>query len=334
MVSGFRNNELFDPSSPHNRDNCLLQWRVLRDCFYENGVVLNTVDMCDESKLDFLIHVDVHAFRGGDPPRFLVMFETPLTWPKNANLNLSTNYRHIFTWDDDAALSNGVSILRYPQYAKLSYSDTNQERQKLCCMIASNKSANVSDSRELYSERIKVIRWFQKYAPEHFDLYGQRWFQPPPSVGRLGRGWSLIVGRCYRLMGYKPFKSYRGPITTKGEVLSRYKFAICFENARDFKGYVTEKIFDCFAAGCVPIYLGASNISELIPEDCFIDYRNFDSFAKCYEYISSVSDEQFKRYQIAISKFLLSEKAIPFLPATFAKTIVRGVLAETGWAVT
>jgi hypothetical protein len=334
VVSGFRNNDLFDASSPHNRDDCLLQWRLLRDCFYENGVVLNTLDQCDESCLDFVIHVDVRVVNKGGPPCFLVVYETPLTWPKNANLDLYSSYRHVFTWDDDVAESNGGTVLRYPQYAKALNSDTAQKRKKLCCMIASNKSANVNDGRELYSDRIKVIRWFQDHAPEHFDLYGHRWDQPPPSVGRLGRGLAILIGKCYRFVGYKPFMSYCGPISSKGEVLGRYKFAICFENAKDFKGYVTEKIFDCFAAGCIPIYLGASNISELIPDDCFIDYRTFGSFAKCYEYMCSVSDEQLNDYQLAISNFLVSRKAVPFHPANFAKTIVHGVMAANGWAKT
>jgi len=334
VVSGFRNNELFDASSLHNRDDCLLQWRLLRDCFYENGVVLNTLDQCDESCLDFVIHVDVRVVNKGGPPCFLVVYETPLTWPKNANLDLYSSYRHVFTWDDDVAESNGGTVLRYPQYAKALNSDTAQKRKKLCCMIASNKSANVNDGRELYSDRIKVIRWFQDHAPEHFDLYGHRWDQPPPSVGRLGRGLAILIGKCYRFVGYKPFMSYCGPISSKGEVLGRYKFAICFENAKDFKGYVTEKIFDCFAAGCIPIYLGASNISELIPDDCFIDYRTFGSFTKCYEYMCSVSDEQLNDYQLAISNFLVSRKAVPFHPANFAKTIVHGVMAANGWAKT
>ena len=334
VVSGFRNNELFDASSPHNRDDCLLQWRVLKDCFYENGIVLDTVDVCDESKLDFLIHVDVRTVKRGDPPCFLVVYETPLTWPKNATVSLKSGYRHIFTWDDDVAQSNGGTILRYPQYAKKLPRDTAPMREGLCCMIASNKSANAHDSRELYSERIKVIRWFQDNAPEQFDLYGHRWEQPPPSVGRLGRGLALLIGKSYRFVGYKPFMSYRGPITTKGEVLRRYKFAICFENAKDFKGYVTEKIFDCFAARCVPIYLGASNISELVPDDCFIDYRKFNSFSKCYEYICSLSDYQLNCYQLAISDFLFSRKSAPFQPVTFAETIVRGVMTANGWTKT
>ena len=120
VVSGFRNNELFDASSPHNLDDCLLQWRLLRDCFYENGVVLSTADLCDESRLDFLIHVDVRAVNNVGPPCFLVVYETPLTWPKNANLYLYASYRHIFTWDDDVAESSGGTVLRYPQY-EVSY---------------------------------------------------------------------------------------------------------------------------------------------------------------------------------------------------------------------
>ena len=48
-------------------------------------------------------------------------------------------------------------------------------------------------------------------------------------------------------------------------------FAICYENARDIPGYITEKIFDCFFAGCVPIYWGgAPNVTDHIPANTFI----------------------------------------------------------------
>ena len=44
---------------------------------------------------------------------------------------------------------------------------------------------------------------------------------------------------------------------------------------RDVLGYITEKIFDSFAAWCVPVYWGASNVTDYIPEGCFIDRRKF-----------------------------------------------------------
>jgi hypothetical protein len=60
--------------------------------------------------------------------------------------------------------------------------------------------------------------------------------------------------------------------------LEKYKFSICYENARDTPGYITEKIFDCFFAGCVPIYWGANNITDHIPKECFIDKRDFEDY--------------------------------------------------------
>ncbi|HON84209.1 MAG TPA: glycosyltransferase family 10, partial [Caldisericia bacterium] len=41
--------------------------------------------------------------------------------------------------------------------------------------------------------------------------------------------------------------------------------------------YVTEKIFDCFLSKCIPIYLGAYNIEQIIPKELFIDYRIFEN---------------------------------------------------------
>lgn len=47
--------------------------------------------------------------------------------------------------------------------------------------------------------------------------------------------------------------------------LRHFRFALCFENCV-FPGYVTEKVFDCFLSGCVPIYLGAPDITDFIPK--------------------------------------------------------------------
>ncbi|WP_226896450.1 glycosyltransferase family 10 domain-containing protein [Poseidonibacter ostreae] len=58
-------------------------------------------------------------------------------------------------------------------------------------------------------------------------------------------------------------------------------------------GYITEKIFDSFFAGCVPVYLGADNITEHIPKECFIDKREFDTYEKLYKYLKNMSDEEY-----------------------------------------
>ena len=78
---------------------------------------------------------------------------------------------------------------------------------------------------------------------------------------------------------------YKGKAQNKIETIKHYKFCICYENTQNIKGYITEKIFDCFAAGVVPIYWGASNIEAYIPKTCFIDQREFQEFEEVYQFI-------------------------------------------------
>lgn len=47
----------------------------------------------------------------------------------------------------------------------------------------------------------------------------------------------------------------------KVDYLKNFKFNLCPENS-DSRGYVTEKIFDSFLAGCIPIYWGSGNHPE------------------------------------------------------------------------
>ena len=54
-------------------------------------------------------------------------------------------------------------------------------------------------------------------------------------------------------------------------IYSQYKFIICFENSKTY-GYITEKIFNVFLAGTIPIYDGAPNITDYIVPGSFIQY--------------------------------------------------------------
>ena len=74
-------------------------------------------------------------------------------------------------------------------------------------------------------------------------------------------------------------------------------------------GYVTEKIFNCFAAGCVPIYWGAPNVTDYIPKNCFIDRRDFGSNAEVYDFIKSMSQGVYETYLKNIQIFLDSDQA-------------------------
>ena len=50
----------------------------------------------------------------------------------------------------------------------------------------------------------------------------------------------------------------------KTAIFRRYRFCMVFENDR-VQDYVTEKLWDAFATGCIPIYSGAPNIESFLP---------------------------------------------------------------------
>ena len=38
--------------------------------------------------------------------------------------------------------------------------------------------------------------------------------------------------------------------------------------------YVTEKLYDAFAGGCVPVYYGATNVQDFLPDiEAIVDFR-------------------------------------------------------------
>lgn len=61
---------------------------------------------------------------------------------------------------------------------------------------------------------------------------------------------------------------------TKLETIARHSFCLALENSVE-PDYVTEKIFDAFAAGTVPVYFGAPNVADYAPENSYIDASIF-----------------------------------------------------------
>lgn len=62
-------------------------------------------------------------------------------------------------------------------------------------------------------------------------------------------------------------------------------------------GFVAEKIFDSMCSGCFPVYLGATNIQDFIPGNCYIDARLFKSNRLIYYLFKSISEQEFNNYK-------------------------------------
>lgn len=83
---------------------------------------------------------------------------------------------------------------------------------------------------------------------------------------------------------------------SKLEWLKKYKFNICFENSKQ-NGYLTEKIFHAFAAGCIPIYCGDPTIDKIINPRSYINVDNFKTFNEAIEFIKYIdnNDDLFQK---------------------------------------
>lgn len=62
----------------------------------------------------------------------------------------------------------------------------------------------------------------------------------------------------------------------KHEFLKSYKYCFAYENNRN-NGYVTEKMLAAKAAGCVPLYWGALDVTRDFPAGSFLDCNSFSS---------------------------------------------------------
>lgn len=227
----------------------------------------------------------------------LFAWEPPVYLPKLYSTEYLAQFKRVYTWDDDLVDNKKFFKFYYPVLQPMEKDLVPFEKKKLLTQISSNKKSK--HPKELYKERESVIQFFEDKA-DVFDFYGFAWEK-------------------------KGYKNYRGAPEKKIDTLKNYRFSVCYENMRDVKGYVTEKIFDCFAAGVVPIYWGASNVTDYIPKSCFIDRRDFQSTSDVYDYIRTMDKATYENYLKNIQTFLQSDKAKLFSQEMFNVIFLEAV---------
>jgi hypothetical protein len=227
----------------------------------------------------------------------LFLFEPPTTVPKNFKKKNHKYFSKIFTWDDSLIDGKKYFKFYYPELQVLKKDIKPFSEKKLITMIARNKTSK--NINELYSRRIETIRFFEKALPEDFDFYGEGWDQAG-------------------------FVTYKGRTGSK-EILKNYRFVFCYENTQKIQGYITEKIFDSFSFGCVPVYLGAENIGKYIPKNCFIDLREFQNYSELLKFLKNISEEEYEKYLKAIKSFIKSSEAENFSPSHFIKVFDQAI---------
>ena len=251
-------NNLFDPSLDNYANEHFHFPRLRDEIFKRTGLLLKTPEPGQESLTDanYVIVLNgnynkynLHML--SKEKLILLITECPAVLAISWNGAYQDHFNKIFTWNDDLVDSKKFFKYNRAVLSPMIKNTVDFDDKKLCTMMLNNKCPK-ANPKQLCTERHGIINFFESIQAKDFDFYG--------------RGWDRKRYKNYKGSVGGPENQYRG---SKIETIKNYKFYICYENMRDIKGYITEKIFDCFEAGCVPIYFGAPNVETYIPKNCF-----------------------------------------------------------------
>lgn len=293
--SSIHDDNIYCPEDDWYVDSHILLSRYLKT----KGAEIHTIDMYKDinevdcflfSKLDYKWMVKVAGIKAMDRAVYWSA-EPPVVVEVNCKEGydkILKYFGNVMTWNPDLVDNKRIFIRNIPYMFAKHFGDNSKEafdNRKLMTNISGDKTS--SHPKEMYSEREKVITWFENNAIEEFDLYGF--------------GWNA-----------DKHPSYKGTVGSKFDTYHKYKFALCLENMKEVRGYITEKICDCLTAGIVPVYYGASDTSEYVPKDCYIDYSQFNSVEDMYHYLRNMSYDTYMEYIRNIEKYVDNPAYTPF----------------------
>lgn len=119
-------------------------------------------------------------------------------------------------------------------------------------------------------------------------------------------------------------------ISDKVAFENKFKFSIAFENA-SYRGYLTEKILDSFAANTIPIYYGDEIIENDFHPESFINLHNFNNFDEAIEYILTIENDSerlqkmLKHIKFKDHVYLYQEQLIDFFDNIFNQDLSQAI---------
>ncbi len=291
---------------------------LMQQEFIRLGHELHTYDCyADWSKVDFFLLYSIDWIaaekitRAGYANKMVYCNAEP---PTVCSLHTRTGYEtlkqifpRILTWNPEWVDHQQIFKRCIPYYYKFSPCRMPFAQRKLITGISANKHSDYPN--ELYTERERAYYYFEQNFPDQFDFYGILW-----------------EGTDH--------PCYKGTVEDKAETFHKYKFALCFENTRTKRDYITEKIWDCLNAQIVPIYAGAENIGEYIPKDCYIDFDQFESYDALANFLIEMSEDQYQEYLDAAKKLLHSNVVCKFSGEQYAHDILFAVENKNDFEMT
>ena len=284
--------------------NLLKGWNDLKRVGEDRGILFFTLDQIQKEEIDvaiFMDRPDTDPVLTANTRKILMIYEPDMLIPGNWDTGYHLRFDRVLTWNDEIVDNAKYFKNNFTTDFDLSNLDVTEEEFKSRKMLfLMNTVKNNSHSECLYGHRVFAAQYFTKSAIFNFDIYG--------------RGWDIRM-----------FPTYRGHVQDKMETMRKYKFCLAYENCRHAPGYITEKMIDCIAAGVVPLYYGAPNVSDHIPPECFIDVRKIDDYVKIQDIMQNMTYEEYMGYLNAMKEFVQSEKSLQYKNSFFVDNMINHI---------
>ncbi|HYM24404.1 MAG TPA: glycosyltransferase family 10 [Vicinamibacterales bacterium] len=351
----FLKNRLFDTGNVHNVDGAHAPYFYLKELFTSQGIDVNTADYLVEgkkrNKLNAYFSLGITTnYRRLARERDVILsayftMDAPIVMPSHFKglRTASRDFKRIYSYSTPEALAPfGCRGLKFEKlhipycFDRVFPELWANENRKFLCLLNYNRLCRRT-WRELYTARLEACEYFSRF--NEIDMFGFAWDRLPYVVGESWipatlRRVSRLVQERTPILNRHPYQKlidrvWRGPAESKYVTQSQYTFTICYENM-DLEGWLNENIFDCFLVGTIPIYLGAPDITDYVPENCFINRRRFKTYDDLRACLHALGPAEIRRYKENARDYLASARFAPFRKESFAQIFTRAVEEDAG----
>ena len=216
---------------------------------------------------------------------YFIQIESPIYESPNDNNVYKKHFNKIFTYHKPSCDNKQIICIQIPyHYPYVTNNYSLDHKNTLTTLVNSYLG-----TRNNYYLRSEIVQWFLTNHPQDIVFYGSKWENFKTELpSELHNAFD---------------NQYKGYVKDKFKAVEKSKFSFALENER-FQDYVTEKIYDVMAAGSVPIYSGAPNITDYVPQECFIDYHAFQNLDELYNFLKTMSDDTYNQYLSCIQNVM------------------------------
>jgi alpha(1,3/1,4) fucosyltransferase len=256
--------------------------------------------------IDIEIHLNAQTPLLAHSKKICIVLEHQSIRPQNY-LTRFIKYDHILSWSNFKSYfkNNNYSRFNFPHDFEKKFTG-DEVRHLPYVLICSNRNTVLPVDNNFYYVRQNIIRECEEKYSDRFSLFGHGWHRKFQKHGFVARFRTEVFKKLN--IGSQTLNVYRGTIQQKEEVLRKAKFNFAIENIGGLDGYISEKLFDSFMFGSVPIFLPSWDIPEtIIPKNLYIDFRCFASLVELFEYCDALPESFFEDWSQNVTDFMANE---------------------------